>query len=92
MRVPLSSADAVEKVVEAGEKSQLVRKTSMVQKKGYTNDEKPEELESPLTSIIEKMSPSPSIVRNRNGKHNEKETNHNGLNARYELLYKVWSS
>ena len=35
------------------------------------------------------MPPSPSIVKNRNGKHNEKETNHNGLNARYELLYKV---
>ena len=69
LRVPSSSADVVEKVVETGEKSQ----TSMVQKKGYTSDEKPEELEFPLTSIIEKTPPSPSIVRNRNEKHNEKE-------------------
>ena len=71
LHVPSSSADVVEKVVETGEKSQ----TSMVQKKGYTSDEKPEELEFPLTSIIEKTPPSPSIVRNRNEKHNEKEKN-----------------
>ena len=69
LHIPSSSADVVEKVVETGEKSQ----TSMVQKKGYTSDEKPEELEFPLTSIIEKTPPSPSIVRNRNEKHNEKE-------------------
>ena len=71
--IPSFSTDVVEKVIEASEKSQLVRKTSMVQKKGYTNDEEPEELQSSLTSIIKKMPPSPSIVRNRNGKHNEKE-------------------
>ncbi|KAJ9695730.1 hypothetical protein PVL29_010952 [Vitis rotundifolia] len=88
---PPSSADVAEKVAEAGGKSQLARNASMVQKKGYTSDEELEELDSPLTSIIEKMPPSPSVVRNGNGKHSE-ETGHNGLNARYELLREVWSS
>lgn len=91
--VPPSSADVAEKVAEAGGKSQLARNASVIQKKGYTSDEELEELDSPLTSILEKMPPSPSIVRNGNGngKHSE-QTGYDCLNARYELLREVWSS
>lgn len=89
---PPSAADVAEKVAEAGGKSQLMRNVSVVQKKGYTSDEELEELDCPLTSIIEKMPPSPSVARNGNGNHSEEETGHTCLNARYELLREVWSS
>ncbi|XVF29047.1 hypothetical protein REPUB_Repub15cG0086000 [Reevesia pubescens] len=50
-------------------------------------DEELEELNSPLTSIIDKLPLSPTIVANGrvNGKY-EKES-YGGVNARYELLH-----
>ncbi|KAJ9184735.1 hypothetical protein P3X46_004434 [Hevea brasiliensis] len=90
---PPSSADVAEKVAEVGSRSQLSRNVSTVQRKGYTSDEELEELDSPLTSIIEKLPSSPSIVSNGNG--NGKHTEHTGYgvtNARYELLREVWSA
>lgn len=86
---PPSSADVAEKVAEAGERSQLARNVSAVQRKGYTSDEELEELDSPLTSIIDKLPSSPTITANGNGK--QEHTSYAGTNARYELLREVWS-
>ncbi|KAF9664701.1 hypothetical protein SADUNF_Sadunf16G0045600 [Salix dunnii] len=89
---PPSSADVAEKVAEAGTKSQLSRNVSAVQRKGYTSDEELEELDSPLTSIIGKLSSSPAIMANGNGKHKEYAAGDSIANARYELLREVWSA
>lgn len=90
---PPSSSVVAEKVAEAGGKTQLLRNVSSVQRKGYTSDEELEELDSPLSSIIDKLPPSPSIIasENGNGKH-QNHTYDTGSNARYELLREVWSS
>lgn len=81
---PPSSADVAEKVAEAGGKSHLARNASVIQRKGYTSDEELEELDSPLTSIIDKLPPSPSVsVENGNRERI-------GVNTRYELLREVW--
>ncbi|KAI9392182.1 hypothetical protein POPTR_006G056800v4 [Populus trichocarpa] len=80
-------------VAVAGTKSQLSRNASSVQRKGYTSDEELEELDSPLTTIIEKLPSSPTIMANGNGNGKHKE--HAGdlvANARYELLREVWSA
>lgn len=90
---PPSSSAVAEKVAEAGGKTQLLRNASSVQRKGYTSDEELEELDSPLSSIIDKLPPSPSIIasENGNGKH-KNHTYYTGSNTRYELLREVWSS
>ncbi|CAH8385372.1 unnamed protein product [Eruca vesicaria subsp. sativa] len=71
---PPSSMDVAEKVAEAGGK--LSRNVSMIQRKGYTSDEELEELDSPLTSIVDKTS-----------EFNDSATS----NARYKLLRQVWA-
>ncbi|KAF5941295.1 hypothetical protein HYC85_022462 [Camellia sinensis] len=86
---PPSPANVAEKVAEAGEKSQLARNASVVQRKGYTSDEELEELDSPLASIIDKLPPSPTVRANQNGKSKD-QTSNVGANARYELLREVW--
>lgn len=88
---PPPSAAVAEKISEAGGKSELSRNVSVLQRKGYTSDEELEELDCPLTSIIDKLPSSPSITANGNGKHKE-NTRHPCLNERYELLLEVWSS
>jgi len=87
---PPSSSDVAEKVAEAGERSPLPRNVSVVQRKGYTSDEELEELDSPLTSIIDKLPSSPTITANGNGKQGH-TSSYAGTNARYELLREVWS-
>ncbi|KAL9240131.1 hypothetical protein vseg_014387 [Gypsophila vaccaria] len=84
---PPSAKDVSEKVAEAGGNPQLSRNVSMVQKKGYTSDEELDDLDSPLTSLIE---PSTSV----DGKLSRKDKASIGYggNARYELLRQVWSS
>ncbi|XP_057721074.1 uncharacterized protein LOC130935378 isoform X1 [Arachis stenosperma] len=86
--VPPSSANVAEKVAEAGGKSHLERNASAVQKRGYTSDEELEELDSPLTSIIDKMPSSPTVTANGEGHHNEQGSI---TNVRYQLLREVWS-
>ncbi|KAG8483723.1 hypothetical protein CXB51_023360 [Gossypium anomalum] len=86
-----SSADVAEKVTEAGGKSPLSRNASAVQRKGYTSDEELEELNSPLSSIIEKLPLSPTIVTNGGVNGNHEHAGYCGINARYELLREVWS-
>ncbi|GMI70979.1 hypothetical protein like AT2G42320 [Hibiscus trionum] len=87
-----SSADVAEKVTEAGEKSPLSRNALVAQRKGYTSDEELEELNSPLTSIIDKLPLSPTIVVNGSVNGNHEHAGYVGANARYELLREVWSA
>ncbi|CAJ2671393.1 unnamed protein product [Trifolium pratense] len=82
---PSSSANVAEKVAEAGGKCHLTRNVSAVQRRGYTSDEELEELESPLTSIIDKLPSSPTVTTNG------KQGSHATTNARYQLLCEVWS-
>ncbi|KAM1306464.1 hypothetical protein ACFX2H_008846 [Malus domestica] len=90
---PPSSADVAEKVSEAGGSSQLERKVSAVQRKGYTSDEELEELDSPLSSIIDKLPSTPTIIANGNGSGKHEHAGHHACtNARYELLREVWSA
>ncbi|KAA8518222.1 hypothetical protein F0562_015696 [Nyssa sinensis] len=86
---PPSPAEVAQKVAEAGGKSQLARNASVIQRKGYTSDEELEELDSPLTSIIDKLPSTPTSMANGNGKHKD-QTIYAGANARYELLREVW--
>ncbi|XP_028787240.1 uncharacterized protein LOC114743214 isoform X1 [Neltuma alba] len=86
---PPSSANVAEKVGDAGCKSHLARNASAVQRRGYTSDEELEELESPLTSIIDKLPSFPSA--HGQDKPNELNTR-TSTNARYQLLRQVWST
>ncbi|KAL1187967.1 hypothetical protein V5N11_007510 [Cardamine amara subsp. amara] len=70
---PPSTMDVAEKVAEAAGK--LSRNVSMIQIKGYTSDEELEELDSPLTSIVDKASDFTDSVTS---------------NSRYRLLREVW--
>ncbi|KAK7285544.1 hypothetical protein RJT34_20319 [Clitoria ternatea] len=85
--MPPSSANVAEKVAEAGGKSHLARNVSAVQRRGYTSDEELEELDCPLTSIIDKIPSSPTVTNNGNGN----QGSHISTNARYQLLREVWS-
>ncbi|XP_047152141.1 uncharacterized protein LOC124823877 isoform X2 [Vigna umbellata] len=87
---PPSSGNVAEKVAEAGGKSHLGRNVSDVQRRGYTSDEELEELDSPLTSIIDKLPSSPSATHNGKGSHKE-QGGHPTTNSRYQLLREVWS-
>lgn len=85
---PPSLADVAEKVAEVGGQTSMGRNVSNVQTRGYTSDEELNELESPLTCIIDKTPPpSPST---KNGKPKQ-VSHHSGASARYELLREVWS-
>lgn len=85
-----SSVNVAEKVAEAGGKSHLARNVSAVQRRGYTSDEELEELDSPLTSIIDKLPSSPTVTENGKGSHKE-QGGHPTTNSRYQLLREVWS-
>ncbi|XP_062117637.1 uncharacterized protein LOC133831385 [Humulus lupulus] len=89
-----SPSDVAEKcdVADAGGKSEMARNVSVIHRKGYTSDEELEELESPLTSIIDKLPVSPSVSTNGNGNGKHKESSGFACtNERYELLSEVWS-
>ncbi|CAH8358411.1 unnamed protein product [Eruca vesicaria subsp. sativa] len=70
---PPSTKDVAEKVAESAGK--MSRNVSMIQKRGYTSDEELEELDSPLTSIVDKSS---------------EVTDSATTNERYKLLRQVW--
>ncbi|KAB2631380.1 hypothetical protein D8674_008899 [Pyrus ussuriensis x Pyrus communis] len=89
---PPSSANVTEKVSEAGGSSQLERNHSSIQRKGYTSDEGPEELDSPLSSIIYKLPSSPTVIANGNGNGKHEHTGHACTKARHELLREMWSA
>ncbi|TKY62580.1 hypothetical protein E2542_SST12438 [Spatholobus suberectus] len=88
--MPPSSANVAEKVAEAGGKSHLARNVSAVQRRGYTSDEELEELDSPLTSIIDKLPSSPTVTDSGKASHKE-QGGHPTTNARYQLLREIWS-
>ncbi|CAH2058385.1 unnamed protein product [Thlaspi arvense] len=71
--MPPSTMDVAVKVAEADGK--LSRNVSMIQRKGYTSDEELEELDSPLTSIVDKSSDFTGSATS---------------NARYRLLRELW--
>ncbi|KAL0453060.1 UNVERIFIED_CONTAM: hypothetical protein Slati_1284100 [Sesamum latifolium] len=84
-----------EKVAEAGANSQFSRSSSSVQRKGYTSDEELDELESCITSVIDRLPSSPTTVVNGNGNVNgdrTEEVGYDGGNARYDLLREVWKA
>ncbi|KAL2535090.1 nucleolar protein gar2-related [Abeliophyllum distichum] len=88
---PPSSSDVADKIGEGGGKSQLSPSASFIQRKGYTSDEELDELESCLTSVIDKMPSSPTTLSNGNGNGNHHDqSDHIGANARYKLLREVW--
>ncbi|KAH6818807.1 nucleolar protein gar2-like protein [Perilla frutescens var. frutescens] len=89
---PPSSSDVSEKVAEAGASSQFSRSASAVQRKGYTSDEELDELESCLSSVINKLPSSPTAVVGGNGRGGGGEVGCDGANARYDLLREVWQS
>lgn len=71
--------------------SRLSRNVSIIQRKGYTSDEELEELESPLTFVIDQVSVSPTLRLNGKVKQEAEEIGQVVTNARYELLREVWS-
>ncbi|EOA23580.1 hypothetical protein CARUB_v10016776mg [Capsella rubella] len=90
--IPPSSINVAEKVEEVeGDISRMSRNASMIQRKGYTSDEELEELDSPLTSIIENVSLPPILTQNSNVKQQVEQIGAVVTNARYELLREVWS-
>ncbi|KAL0359488.1 UNVERIFIED_CONTAM: hypothetical protein Sangu_0798200 [Sesamum angustifolium] len=91
--MPPSSTDVAEKVAEAGANSQFSRSSSSVQRKGYTSDEELDELESCITSVIDKLPSSPTTVVNGNiNGDGTEEVGYDGGNARYDLLREVWKA
>jgi len=83
--LPPSATDVEEKVGDATGKAILDRGASIIQRKGYTSDEDLDDLDSPLTSIINKNTPAyPSIEE---GTRKESTL----TNVRYKLLREVWS-
>ncbi|XP_020082623.1 uncharacterized protein LOC109706234 [Ananas comosus] len=85
---PPSPSDVAEKVADAGGKAELDRRASMVQRRGYTSDDDLDDLDSPLTSIIDKTPPvSPSFGNMADATQKERSQ----ANARYKLLREVWS-
>ncbi|XP_010913133.1 uncharacterized protein [Elaeis guineensis] len=82
---PPSPADVAEKVGDVSGRAELDRKASMVRRKGYTSDEDLDDLDSPLTSIIDRTPPVSPILRDGTQKESKQ------ANARYKLLREVWS-
>ncbi|KAI3811701.1 hypothetical protein L1987_21430 [Smallanthus sonchifolius] len=80
---PPSSIDISQNVSEVGGKqSQLIRNSSVIQRKGYTSDEELEQLDSPLGYIIDKqpyLSFNPAKIGN--GQHGDQNMRA-ALNAR----------
>ena len=70
---PPSTMNVGEKVAELAGK--MSRNVSMIQSRGYTSDEELEELDSPLTSIVDKSSDVTYSFTS---------------NERYKLLRQVW--
>lgn len=88
---PPSSNDVSEKVAEAGgNKPQVERNVSMVQKKGYMSDDELDDLDSPLESFIEQS--SPRTLQGGNACLKSKEQISCGESTRYDLLREVWST
>lgn len=84
---PPSAFDVAEKIAEVGRKSKMSRNASSVQRKGYTSDEELEEMDSPLTSLVEKLPASPNEIGNGD---NSEQRGYSSTNTRFGLLREVW--
>ncbi|CAN8267984.1 unnamed protein product [Cochlearia groenlandica] len=71
--------------------TKFFRNVSMIQRKGYTSDEELEELDSPISSIIDKVSVSLISTHDEKVKQEGEDTSTLVTNSRYELLKEVWS-
>ncbi|CAI9766697.1 unnamed protein product [Fraxinus pennsylvanica] len=80
---PPSAASVAGILGESGSHSHLTRIGSSLLKKSYTSDDELDELDSPMTSIIDTHSPKPSWISKENGSRNA---------VRYQLLHEVWTS
>ncbi|CAH8361200.1 unnamed protein product [Eruca vesicaria subsp. sativa] len=90
--IPPSSTNVAEKIAEVGgDVSRMSRNASMIQRKGYTSDEELDELDSPLTFVIEKVSASLSSGHTGKVKQKDEQVGEVVANVRYELLREVWS-
>ncbi|CAL5371662.1 unnamed protein product [Camellia sinensis] len=81
---PVSSVAAI--IGDIGSQSRLTRSRSSVLKKSYTSDDELDELDSPLTAIVETFQASPtptkpSWISKEKGSQNA---------VRYQLLREVW--
>ncbi|CAN6218145.1 unnamed protein product [Urochloa humidicola] len=88
---PPSLEDVSEKVVDTGcSNSELDRRGSMVQRRGYTSDDDLDDLDSPLASLYDKSAP-PSPCSNGSAHFSTRQGAASMANVRYELLGEVWS-
>lgn len=88
---PPSIAGFLGDAAGTGKHSQLTRKGSLVLTKSYTSDDELDELDSPLSSIINDCTHncSPATKLNWTSKGNSGQLHHA---VRYQLLREVWKN
>lgn len=84
-----SLSDVAEKVADTSCNSEVDRRASMVQRRGYTSDDDLDDLGSPLMSLYDRSSP-PSPCNDRVAHFSTRQEG-DTANVRYELLREVWS-
>ena len=84
-----SLEDVAEKVADTSGNTEVDRRSSMVQRRGYTSDDDLDDLGSPLMSLYDRSSP-PSPC-NGGAAHFSSRQEGSMANVRYELLREVWS-
>eukprot|EP01018_Ginkgo_biloba_P032923 Gb_21265 [translate_table: standard] len=93
---PPPAASVRERIGDANNYIHVGRNVSCVLRKGYTSDDELDELESPLSLLLENVpSTSPQMnTSHSNGKSGQtvkQPTDNAGLNIRYNLLRDVWA-
>jgi hypothetical protein len=83
-----SLEDVAEKVADTSGNTKVDRRSSMVQRRGYTSDDDLDDLGSPLMSLYDRSSP-PSPCDGV--AHFSTREEGSMVNVRYELLREVWS-
>ncbi|KAF3522056.1 hypothetical protein F2Q69_00049114 [Brassica cretica] len=82
--------NVAEKIAEVGgDIYRMSRNASVIQRKGYASDEELDELDSPLTFVIDKVYVSLSSGHNEKVKQQDEQVGEMVANVRYELLREV---
>ena len=82
--------NVAEKIAEVGgDIYRMSRNASVIQRKGYASDEELDELDSPLTFVIDKVYVSLSSGHNEKLKQQDEQVGKMVANVRYELLREV---
>ncbi|CAF1848824.1 BnaC04g24050D [Brassica napus] len=82
--------NVAEKIAEVGgDIYRMSRNASVIQRKGYASDEELDELDSPLTFVIDKVYVSLSSGHNEKLKQQNEQVGKMVANVRYELLREV---